>query len=1265
MFNFLDKIFKKPVVQTPTKQYQSTTENNSKPKDFISTLSSNLSNIGIPKPKEVAPLKPSFSAEQNKKIAQDVMNAPAELGRLIISRPIRMAVQSFQDIGGRLGDKNYQPEEYVAKTPVEKALFGEKPIKSAGLQYKDIQQEKESLIEGGVNKNLVNALGIFAAVAPMGDVLAGGGEKKKAAEVLFKGVFDDLIKQGTKLDNVEEAFNLLKKSGIEDDIAKVKAPLLSATKTSEETTKLLRDTAAEQLQKVSNDAITKVENLKAKQKAGQYLDADELEELNFLSKNKNKPEVIIASRKLAQEPVETVAKVADEVIQDNSLISEAKKYNSAEEFVKAQGTHVYRGEGGSNVAQGKALLAEGKHFASDSKYPQGFGKVSENIIKPSAKVLDLGDSTFTEISQKLGIPERKYISPKELSTIAKEKGYDVIKYSGEYKSTGKQFTHFVDLTGDSTITKSQLTDIWKKAQDTNIKQVQETEALKKAAGTIERERGYITSAKASDSIASDIAREISENYNPKTNDILVKNSTERVANNFDEAKKFARENSSDEAVATRVAVDKQLSHAYRTAKDPEEKEKLAQELTESLREHSRLATEEGRAVQANRLLGKTTPEGILRETQKMIDSFNKTAKKKLPDITQKDVEYVMKKTDEIEDMADGVKKEVAKKELADHLESLIPSSWWKKIIQVWKAGLLTGIKTSGINISSTFFNGLSEKIKDIPATGVDLATSLITGKRTKVFTLKGELSGNKEGLKKGWEYLRHGITEMDDPSKLEYGKVNYENWGKVGKVLEKYTESVYRTIGSEDFPFFYGAFRRSLNEQALVKIKNEGLQFANKAEKNKWIDDFVSNPSKDAFAMADADAKIATFKNDTALGRAAVSIRNASPLAEVILPFAKTPSAVASAIFNYTPAGQIVDIFKMVKRGEFDQKKFAESLGRGITGSAALWLGYNLYKDDKITLGYPQGEKERAEWEATGKIPNAIKLGGKYYPLTSFGPQGSLLAVGGYLQKGYDESGSITGAVTQGMFGGLKQLTEQSFLTGVKDVIDAINDPEKGGAKYTSRLIGSIVPTVISDGANSIDEYQRKQVGILGGLKSRIPIVREKTLMPKLDVFGNKIERNRTAIGTMFSPIRLSNETPSELTNEIERLGELGEDVQPTKVDSTINNVKLNDKEYFFYQRFNGELTQKALSNLINNPEYQKMDAVEQAKLWKNVISQIRNATRDMTLPMLLIKRYDLPTETNPQLISELVSELSKNERFSKATPEKQSILIKKILKVE
>lgn len=151
-----------------------------------------------------------------------------------------------------------------------------------------------------------------------------------------------------------------------------------------------------------------------------------------------------------------------QIVDDTSLLQEARKYKSAEEFVKAQPSY-FRGEGGSDVAQGKALLAEGKHLAMDAEYPKRFGEVKEYALKPGAKIFDAGEMTFPEMTEKLGIPKKNYISPKELADILKGKGYAVLRYTGEYKSSGKPFTHIVDLTGDSTLSKSQLTDIWERA----------------------------------------------------------------------------------------------------------------------------------------------------------------------------------------------------------------------------------------------------------------------------------------------------------------------------------------------------------------------------------------------------------------------------------------------------------------------------------------------------------------------------------------------------------------------------------------------------------------------------------------------------------------------------------------------------------------------------------------------------------------------------------------------------------------------------------
>jgi hypothetical protein len=112
---------------------------------------------------------------------------------------------------------------------------------------------------------------------------------------------------------------------------------------------------------------------------------------------------------------------------------------------------------------------------------------------------------------------------------------------------------------------------------------------------------------------------------------------------------------------------------------------------------------------------------------------------------------------------------------------------------------------------------VAENVKNIPATGVDLATSLFTGKRTKALTLRGMFKGNVEGLKKGWNYLKTGIEPEAGASSLEFNKIHFDS--KPGKILGAYADGIYRVLGAEDMPFFYGALRRSLAEQALVTIK--------------------------------------------------------------------------------------------------------------------------------------------------------------------------------------------------------------------------------------------------------------------------------------------------------------------------------------------------------------------------------------------------------------------------------------------------------------
>lgn len=1261
------------------------------PTPFVSTLNKKLeSPIKMEKPTPFVSAMnkalPKISEPNKQQLVKDAFGLPAELGRAVITRPIRTVIKSFEELGGYLGDSNYKPKPYIPTTPVEKALYGDEPIRSYPEQAreqikisKDIQKpildDKGEVLFKGVDKRIAIPLAFMGSIGvPLADLLPGGGEKKKVAEKLFKGVFDDILESAVKSTDDVSSFNLLKEAGVSDDIAKETAPLVTKATTKVEAEKVIRDTAAKQLQIVEAETATRIKQITDKKNgikidpetgikvkgAPVILTADEVDELKFLTKNKSRPENIIAAEKFRDMQDEIASKVSKD------LADEARKYKTADEFVKGQGQTFYRGEGGTNVAQGKALLAEGKHFASDAEYPKGFGKVGEYVIKPEAKILDLGDSTFQEISKKLGIPEKNYISPKELSTIAKEKGYDVLKYNGEYKSTGKPFTHTVDLTGDSFQTKSQLEAIWDGANK-NIKQVEETKALETARG-VEKERKYITSAKASDKVQDMVKAELNGVYDPKSNKEIVARANERVADNIEEAKRMATTESSDEAVATGVSLTEHYSDEITKAATKEEKLKIAKEAAEVINKQAEILTEAGRTVQAASLLGKQTPEGLLRTTARKIKEYNKLhPNKKVPELNGDNVVDILEKGKKIEEMGEGLAKEVAKKDLVDTLQSLIPTPMWKKIVHIYKAGLLTGIGTHGVNVLSTFFNGVLESAKNIPATGIDLATSIVTGNRTKaIVSPLRYMEGGAEGVKKGWNFLKTGVQSESAETALEHYKVTFDS--KLGKFLGKYADGVYRVLGTEDTPFFYGALKKSLVEQALVGAKNSKKVFANAKEKTKYVEDFINNPSDEVLELAQLDAKVATFKNDTQLGKMAQAIQNVpvlGPIAQMtVLPFAKTPSAVAMQMLNYTPGGLLTTFYKSFMQGKFNQKEFAEGLGRVVTGTGALWLGSELYKQGKISLGYPKDSKEKAKWEATGKRPNSVLIDGKWIPLITFGPAGSVLTIGGHVTRGQEETGSVAGGVISGLAGGVQNLTEQTFLTGVKNAMDAINEPEKEGVAWVGNTIASIVPSLINNVNQAFDDYQRKSSGtILGPLKSRIPGVRQ-TLPKKLDVWGQPMERNRTALGTALSPIRLSNKIEGPLNTEVERLEMLGEDIRPTKVDGKIKNIDLNEKEYYKYQRLYGTILSKGLNTLLKNEQYQSLDPDDQAIVWKKTVKEIRSASADIILPELMKRRYDLPPEVDAKVFTVVLNELyKKSPDFAKASPEKQKkIILEKLL---
>lgn len=617
-------------------------------------------------------------------------------------------------------------------------------------------------------------------------------------------------------------------------------------------------------------------------------------------------------------------------------------------------------------------------------------------------------------------------------------------------------------------------------------------------------------------------------------------------------------------------------------------------------------TEAGRTVRAASLINDMSPEGIIRFASKTIEDFNKGArskgilgKKELPPLTADQARMFAGEMRRIQTIQDPLEKVMAQQKLYDKIGELVPTPLWKKITTLYRAGLLTGLTTTGLNLASNASNFAAEIVKDAPAVLVDSMATFLRramgdkgAQRTVAFTLRGLPKGTREGMEKGWRYLKTGFDERGMDKKMDImSKVNFGT-SPAAKALQGYEEFVFRTMGTSDQPFYYAAKARSLWNQALAKARNEGLRGS---KKMKRAEEILAEPTDDMLKYAMEDAKTAVFQNDTLLGDIASTLQRKGGVAgELILPFARTPGAVATAMVNYSPVGVVKAIVEQIQKGKFDQRLFSQAMGRGVTGTGLWYLGKELWDSGRISLGYPTTEKEQKQWELEGRVPNSIKIGDTWRTLNVLGPAGLNMALGGHLANGLKETGSAAEASIQAVTGMGQLLTEQSFFQGFKRLTDAMKDAETYGQAFVSGIIGGFVPSLVAAGARATDPYERRAEGLLGQLQSRTPIWREQ-LEPQVNVLGEKKE-TPGFLTVMLDPTRPKTASDSPAVKELQRLWEEGHRATPTQLGTKKGYKSLDPDQNTRMWVMAGDRLHQKLLKLFEDPRYQAANDEQKTK---------------------------------------------------------------------
>lgn len=722
-----------------------------------------------------------------------------------------------------------------------------------------------------------------------------------------------------------------------------------------------------------------------------------------------------------------------------------------------------------------------------------------------------------------------------------------------------------------------------------------------------QERKFITAAKK---VFPDNAK-LNGSYFTRSTDALAAEARALVDESPDIARDIILKGTDERSVAIASEYLNKLGRQAAATQDLAEKARIDEEAATIANDIAEKLTELGRGVQAASLFNRLTPEGQLRTIAKNIKDYNrKNPDKVIPELDGKQAKEILDEARRIQAIADPEQRAIEWNTFQRNNQNLFPTPMLNKITTVWKAGLLTGIKTSGLNLFSNASHFLTESLKQYPASLADALASTVTGKRTTTATQRGIIKGLKEGKIKGKRYFFTGFDERNVGEKLDYNRVNFNN-----KVFQVYTDTVFRTLGASDQPFYYAASARSMFDQALAQAKTQGLKGK---ERMKFVNDLVEDPTEEMYHYASIDATTAVFQNKTNLGKVAKAFQNIPYIGQFLVPFAQTPSAVAMQIINYSPIGAVSETVKQIAKGKFDQRLWSQAIGRSTVGTIPLYLGYKLAESGMVKLDYPQGDERTIELDkAEGAAYNSIKIGDKWRSPIVLGPAGNLVLMGAYFQKTINEDGSPAEAMANAAAGLWESFTEQTFLTGIKNFVEGATDIKSGGVNYINNLIASFIPTIVSDVARSKDPLERQSgASVVSRVAARIPGARE-SLLPQTNILGQPIERKGNVLETMLDPTRPSKDVSTPITKELRRLMDEGYNASPTKLGNKSGYDSLSGTQNTRLWQLTGGIVEDKLNMLFITPEYKNATDEQKTKVIQRVTEMSQNVARAQMLAEL------------------------------------------------
>ena len=524
---------------------------------------------------------------------------------------------------------------------------------------------------------------------------------------------------------------------------------------------------------------------------------------------------------------------------------------------------------------------------------------------------------------------------------------------------------------------------------------------------------------------------------------------------------------------------------------------------------------------------------------------------------------------------------------------------WDKIRELWINMLLSGPRTHATNILSNTLTALWQ----VPETAVAATIGAFHGgEKVQAAEATARLIGIIEGAKEGAIAAAHVLKTGEPPDVIS--KIEQHQQKAIGGMTGTIVRIPGVLLQAEDQVFKAMSYRAEINALAVRMAISEGRTGKGLAAR---IAELRANPSMKMKSAAHESALYNTFQNKLGpIGQMIQNLREAIPGAWIILPFLRTPANIIKYAAERTPFGLAMKPVRDNLRGLNGNVARDTQLARLALGTALMAATVSLVAAGMVSGSGPDDPDEKNMLRETGWQPYSIKIGGKWYSYQRLDPLAFVIGItADMFHLGSELPDYQADKIASLIIGSItNNVLDKTWLSGLSDFINAIQEPGRFGAGYVRRLAGSAVPALVAQTAQVIDPNLREARTIVDTIKSRVPYM-SQSLLPRRNVFGEEIKRQGALGPDILSPIFTSQVKDNPAAAEM-----LALKYYPSMPTRDVNGHRLSSEQYDRYAELAGKLATEQVNKIIATDTWNNRSDDKKIDKIKDIFEEARRIAR-------------------------------------------------------